>query len=208
MTPPSLLYCAPAAALLPKSVVVVASGPSLCDDDIAYLRGRSAVIVVNSTYQRVPWADYLYAGDARWWYTHIDAVRACFAGQCWTIAAHCAQHLGLNRLRYGGLGPGLCPKPGYVYHGGNSGYQAIGLGHQLDYRRIILLGFDCQMTDGKKHHHDDHPGCLNGALDFRLWLRLFDTLPASAEALGIELINCTRQTAITTIPRANLCDVL
>ena len=54
-------------AWVDETAVCIASGPSLTQADVDYVRGKARVIVVNNGYLLAPWADVLYAADARWW---------------------------------------------------------------------------------------------------------------------------------------------
>lgn len=186
-------------------VVCIATGPSLTPDDVNYVKGKLPVITINNACHLAPWADYHYACDLRWWRIYHDTVGT---GECWTIDTKAAREFGLNLIKHKGIGPGLCTVPGRIYHGGNSGYQAIGLAYVLGYNPIYLLGYDCQATNGKKHCHPDHPGRLDCPHNYRRWRRRFNALAQDAKRLDVTLINCSRETAITDIPRANLCDVL
>ena len=186
-------------------VICIATGPSLTPDDVNYVKGKLPVITINNACHLAPWADYHYACDRAWWRTYAQTVGTA---ECWTISPDAAREFELNLLKHKGVGPGLCTVPGYIYHGGNSGYQAIGLAYVLGFRRIILLGYDCQATDGKKHCHADHPGRLNRPHNYRRWRKRFDVLGKDAARLGVEIINCSRETAITAFRRMALCDAL
>ena len=89
---------------------------------------------------------------------------------------------------------------------GNSGAGCISLAAQGEAKRIILLGYDCQKTDNKAHWHGDHPPSLGNAGQINHWHEKF---ARQAKDLGNhEIINCSRATALTCWPRANLEDVL
>ena len=100
--------------------------------------------------------------------------------------------------------------PGLLHTGNNSGYQAIGLAVLLGAARILLLGYDMSRTGGKSHHHGDHPSGLNNPTGEQLqrYAAAFETLPPDLDRLGIECINCSRETALTCFPRARIEDVL
>lgn len=49
-----------------ETVFIIGGGPSVLGQDLEALRGRR-VIVINSSVYAVPWADFLYFGDWRWW---------------------------------------------------------------------------------------------------------------------------------------------
>lgn len=91
---------------------------------------------------------------------------------------------------------------------GNSGYQAANLAFLLGARRICLLGFDMQPKDGVNHFHGDHRGGTltnpNNGL-YRDWIKGFSELHEALAGEGVELVNCSRETALT-IPRASLHD--
>ena len=105
-------------------------------------------------------------------------------------------------------GEGLCTEPNKLYHGHNSGYQAINLAYQFGAKRIILVGYDMQHTDGKTHWHGDHPKSLNNAAGVEKWPKHFTQLAKDLDRVGVEVINCTIQTALTCFKQADLRDVL
>jgi len=72
--------------------------------------------------------------------------------------------------------------------------------------RIILLGFDCCHTNGRSHWHGDHPHHLGNAGLTSQWLDNFKQL--ADDFKHIEIINASRETAITCLPRARLEDLL
>ena len=49
--------------------LICASGPSISETDFAMVRRFTTwnVIAVNNTWELMPWADILYAGDIAWW---------------------------------------------------------------------------------------------------------------------------------------------
>lgn len=97
--------------------------------------------------------------------------------------------------------PGLSLRPGTLHGGKNSGYQAIGLASMWGATQIVLLGFDFQRTDGKSHHHGDHEGGLPNLGTMSEWVRLMIRMAADLRARGVEVINASRETAITCFER-------
>src|SRR5262245_43560906 len=49
-----------------QTVFIVAGGPSVLDVNLELLRGRN-VIAINSSVYAVPWAQFLFFGDYRWY---------------------------------------------------------------------------------------------------------------------------------------------
>ena len=72
--------------------------------------------------------------------------------------------------------------------------------------RVILLGYDCQKTGGQVHWHGDHPEGLGNAGSMPKWAKQFEALAASVN--GVEVINCSRDTALRAFPRMSLEDAL
>ena len=95
-----------------------------------------------------------------------------------------------------------------IHLGQNSGYQAIGLAYHLGASRILLLGYDMQFTDGRSHWHGDHPRGMGNANSVDKWARHFPAMAADLSAEGIEVLNCSRQTALTCFQRATIEDAL
>lgn len=91
-------------------------------------------------------------------------------------------------------------------HGNNSGAGAIGLGHHFGAQRIILLGYDCQYKGGKRHWHGDHPKGLGNAGKVDKWGAQFQKMADSVR--DIEVVNATRETALTCFPKVTLEDAL
>jgi len=192
----------------PVTFVIVGSGPSLTPADVAACRGRARVIVVNDSYMMAPWADYLYARDYDWWVskpTYYDkpqheATHFVFEGERWTGSQIASQTFSLRYVQTRSA-LGLCPIPGVIHdgkEGANSGYQAINLAIHFGARRILLLGFDMGAT-GRGHWFGAHPTPLTNveANEYGVFARVFDSMTDDLRNMGIEVVNCTRKSAIT-----------
>lgn len=124
-----------------------------------------------------------------------------FEGHKMTWNARAATDFGLLHV------PGV-PRPGLgkkeVHTGGNGGYQAVNIAYLLGASRICLLGYDMQMTGGKTHWHGNHTKTSNpNAHMCKKWVSNFDLLYRDLCAEGVELVNCTRDTALN-VPRERL----
>jgi hypothetical protein len=95
-----------------------------------------------------------------------------------------------------------------VRTGRNSGYQAIGLAVHLGVKRIILLGYYMKASSPETSHwFGDHPVKANLAI-FGSGIKNFGTLVEPLKARGVEVINCTRDTALDCFPKMALADAL
>lgn len=129
-------------------------------------------------------------------------VREKFSGALWTQDEVAADKHGLKRVS-GEAKPGL-GKNWVIHFGGNSGYQLINLVYHFGAKKIILLGFDMQRTNGRSHHHGDHPGYMNRTLAFQEWVPRFNQLAQGLREEGVEVINATRETALNCFQKMDL----
>ena len=190
------------------TVVCIATGPSLTAEDVEYVRGKARAIAVNNAYTLAPWADVLYGCDAQWWHWHQGVTT--FAGAKWSLD-HSAWHT--YRARYADVAllqktgaNGLEHSPTGLRSGRNSGYQAINLAVHYGAARIVLLGYDMQPSGGRSHFFGEHP---NGSKSpYHHFRAAFETLVKPLEKKGIDVVNCTRRSALTAFRQAPLRDVL
>jgi hypothetical protein len=85
---------------------------------------------------------------------------------------------------------------------GNSGIGSIALAIGGQAERIIMVGYDCQLTGGKSHWHGDHPQGLTNAVGIKLWPDAFWMFAEEHPQLNI--VNASRETALTMFPRQTL----
>lgn len=137
--------------------------------------------------------------DEAWWKTHITEVRREFPGECLGYGSDSAKH-GVRPMRR---------VKGDWQPFGNSGAGAIAVACLSGASRVLMLGYDCQHTGGQRHWHGDHPpGTAGNAAPQTVakWPGHFRALRKAFP--GVEIINCSRETALDVFPRANLEDVL
>lgn len=195
-----------------QTAVVIASGPSLLPEDVDWCRGKAKVVAVSNNWRLAPWADAMYAADFKWWNCHAANVE--FAGEKWCGTEEAATRFGLRLLPVTKIGEdkktnesfGLT-SAGVNRGGGNSGFQAVNFALLRGAARILLLGFDMQATGGRKHWFGDHPAPMNTNSDYPAWQRAMDAAAASVPA-GVEIINCSRETALTAYRRARIQECL
>jgi len=192
----------PSSPAVPKlwpqgTIVCLGSGPSLTRADVDFCRGKARVIAVNDAYRLAPFADVLYACDAKFWRWHKGVPN--FAGLKYTLDRSVGYPDVVVLQNTGQTGLELNPtglRTGYT-----SGYQALNLAVHLGASRIVLLGYDFQGD----HFFGSHPDQTKPP--FQVCLKQFPTLVAPLAAAGVTVINATRTTALTTFPRVPLEDV-
>lgn len=178
-----------------ETAFIVAGGPSVLDVDLDMLRGRR-VIVINSSVHKVPWADYLYFGDWRWW--NEDENRAAvesFRGRVVTTS-HMVKDDKVLICRKTNP-PGLALHPDSLMQKWTSLTAATNLAAHLvgPGGTIVWLGADGKYAaDGRTHHHKPHrfpvkPGCYD--LQYKdLW-----SMVPTLQAIKIAIFNASPGTA-------------
>lgn len=186
---------------------VLATGTSLTEEDARLAHRETTCIVVNDAWRLLPEAPHHYAADWKWWDYHYEAVKAGFRGTSYTIddaenpqnnpcpdydlvRLKSRQRPNLDRewIHYG------------VNGGGNSGFQAINLAYHLGARTVLLLGFDMH----GRHFFGDHPEGLHNGSPFDQFIRSFESIKVP----DLDIINCTKSTALHCFPKADLASVL
>lgn len=196
--PPPKFVHATVPRLLPNggTVVCLGGGPSLTEADVAYCRGKAdLVIAINNAYQLAPWADVLYACDARFWTWHRGV--KSFKGLKFSLQKAAAVWSAVGVLKRTG-DYGLERKPHGLRTGRNSGYQAINVALHLGATRVLLLGYDMQLTGGRCHWHPPHPN--NQPPPVQSFRGAFRMLAPQLAGYGLTVINCSRETALTCFP--------
>ena len=191
-----------------ETAVIIATGPSLTPDDVNYCQGKARVIAVNNAHELAPWADVLYACDAKWWHWHQGV--PSFTGPKWSLehsawGTHRARYPDIQRLRNTGT-KGLERDPSALRNGRNSGYQAVNLAYHYGAARIVLLGFDMQAVRGRSHYFGDHPNRQKSP--YNMFRQVFTSIVAPLKKSGVEVINCSRNSVLECFPKAPLREVL
>jgi hypothetical protein len=197
-----------------KTAFLVAGGTSVESQNLGLLRGHR-VLAINSSYEAVPFADFLYFGDNRWYVEHARKREFwAFKGRIVTACQAC-EHPRLLKLRRvvpntdpakGTLGPGLSAQMNAVVSSRTSTQGALNMLVHLGVRRIGLLGVDmCRAADGHTHHHLPHkwknkPG--NRTWDIQMTQLQLVVEPL--KKLGIEVVNLSPISRLDWWPKMTL----
>lgn len=191
-----------------ETVVILGGGSSLTAEDVNFCRGKARVIAIKEAHQLAPWADVLYAADAKWWRHFQGAPR--FAGLKYAIEqdpgqppTDWSQWPDVQVLRNTGT-EGLETDPSGLRTGYNSGYQAVNLAYHLaGPGRYVLLGFDMWTgPSGEQNWFGDSP--LHSKSPYPIFLHAFQTLEQPLKAAGVAVVNASRFTVMNSFPRVAL----
>lgn len=190
-----------------ETAVILASGPSAAETDLAPL-ASAKVITVNTSCTLWPAADVLYAADRAWWSAHPVAER--FAGLKVTEDLAAARQFGAHDVFVAmGRHEILTEPRGVIGHGGNGGFQALNLAVQFGARRVVLVGFDMSMDRGN-HWHPDHPAPCNQLKPQTVanWRVRLDAVAPQLASLGVTVLNASPASALTAYPKVDLATAL
>ena len=142
--------------------------------------------------------------DRKWWNEYGGRVSGDM--ELWTSNREAAR---VHKMNYidSEPGGGISDLRGTIRQGGNSGFQAVGLALLFGAAKVILLGYDMQLTGGKTHWHGDHKGALgNPVLDKMAgWHKHFRLM---ANQTTVPILNATRKTALDCFPKVDLVESL
>lgn len=177
-------------------LICIASGPSLTKKDCELVRELDIkTLAVNTSWELVPWCDYVYAGDFRWWKENINKVSKNI--EKWTSSKDAAK---IHKINFH-------PANGPF----NSGMRALMWALKQGFRNILLLGFDCSIKNGIHWHglHDISKGLSNPDQNrINSWEIQFLDVYAKAGYLEAKIYNCSRNTELKCFPRLTLENAL
>jgi len=191
-----------------ETVVILGGGSSLTPADVAFCRGQARVIAIKEAHQLAPWADALYAADAKWWRYAKGAPD--FQGLKYSIEQDASQPPtdwsqwpDVQVLQNTGV-EGLELAPSGLRTGYNSGYQALNLSvHLAGAGRRVLLGFDMWTgPGGEQNWFGYHPN--HTPSPYPLFLHAFKRLEQPLRDAGVQVVNASRFTVLESFPRVPL----
>lgn len=198
-----------------ECVAIVGAGPSLTKADVDKLRDRIRVIAVNTSYQLCTWADAMYCCDAKWWDEYRGAKEFTGLKIGFENNDHTLNFPDVRRIKIKGwqrrtwVNEIVMDDNGEIGSGANSAYQASNLAAQFGAKALLLLGLD--MMDGSRnqtHWHGRHQHPLYNPIrtNFDEWIKHFRNAAPMFARLGIDVVNCTAQSALQGYPRMSIED--
>lgn len=190
-------------------LIIIASGPSLSQEQIEILNNNKEsihVLCINDNFKLVPWAQYMYACDTRWWEVNGKEVKETFKGLKYGASNNCVNYDGIKIKGQSKKGLALDKT---INYGFNSGHQALNLAFNLGYAEIGLIGYDMKKSDdGKKHWFGDHPGRLNVESKYDLFIDAINVIARDLKNQNIKVYNCTLDSALTCFENKKLIDFI
>ncbi|MBX3579913.1 MAG: hypothetical protein KF723_22145 [Rhizobiaceae bacterium] len=192
-----------------ETVFCLASGPSLTRDVVGRIEGRAA-IVVNASASIAPWAAVWYFTDSNI-YVERQEMAADWAGLVVTMSRRAKREMPDKVRRVQGAWMPDFPSPGSspIRQGRSSGHTAISLAVAMGAARVVLLGYDMRVVDGREHHHADYDGRTRDTMVYQNeFLPAFAGWNTAALDRGVTVLNATPGSALTEFPMVDLDEVL
>jgi hypothetical protein len=190
--------------------VIIGGGSSLTPEDVNYCRGRARVIAIKEAMLLAPWAEVLYAGDAKWWRYYKGApdfkgLKFSIEQDPTQVQIDWAQYPDVQVLRNTGA-LGLETDPAGLRTGYNSGYQGVNLAAHLGCSKLILLGFD--MWSGPTGQNWFQKPGLHVDSPYPLFHQAFGSIVEPLRVAGVHVVNASRFTLLNAFTKVALEDAL
>jgi hypothetical protein len=195
-----------------QTAAIIGTGPSA--GKVNYLeiaKSGSKVIAIKSSWRLAAWSDVLYGIDKGWWIANLGAPQ--FTGLkvspspsvCRVFGARLVTLKTTDRILTGEVGRLGC---GLRTGGGFSGFQAINLAVQFGAKRIILIGFDMNLSNGAHWSKDVRGVAKPLAERTESWRKSLDAAVTQFDELGVEVINCSSASSLMAYPKMSIEEAL
>jgi hypothetical protein len=184
--------------------------PAVLSPYLEPIHGRH-VVGINNAYMLGPWIDIIFFGDCGWYIDHRLSL-----AKLTNLKVSCCPRFGGKAGRREGVKylkkdpqhrTGITERQGFVSWNSNSGYASVSMASHLGVRRIVLLGFDMRRSGDATHWHRTHdPSRKNDP--YNIHMKGTERMAEDAARLGIEILNCSPDSAIKAFPKVGLKDVL
>jgi hypothetical protein len=203
-----------------ETAVCFGGGPSLNQADVDYCISRGwRRICCNDAFLLDPYADVLTFFDDHWHHWHAEELTQ-FQGK-YIIAWKKVQPARGVTIRFVKHRRGLLSFDPSTVMGRNTGQVALNIAYLFGVKRILLLGYDMRSVNGKYNWHDRHrheggphsswiPRRSRELPEERYKFRFIPAMEQTGKALirkGVEILNCTTDSALTAFPFVALADV-
>ena len=200
---------------------IIAGGPSLNKTDVELVDsfavcGDVYVIGINDAYRISNQLHMLYAADLPWWRGHMPAVRnyahmrRVVGGvdlALWTAGDEAAKDFPeLTLIDSEPAAEFFIRADNKIGRGAHGGFQALNIALNIGFAKILLLGYDCQITDANNRHwFGNHPQSIAKASPYKAWVDVFTKAQRTLyQWPETEVVNCSRQTALDCFRRSTV----
>lgn len=194
-------YWTPEPLFRNKSVFVLGGGPSLDPLEAACLDQRY-VIAVNTAGELMREPAVLFSRDSAWCRDNRTLIASSWAKLKITTKRDAARENEMDLVAMERREDFPAPGSLMIRYGISSGHAAVSLAIAMGARRIVLLGFDGRMVNGRSHWHDRHTE--HRAEIYDAFNRGWRGWREAALRVGCEIVNATHGSSIAEFPAVEL----
>lgn len=196
-----------------RTVFVIGGGPSIKHTPLNLIKDRP-VVGCNDAFRLGTWVDWLIFADKRWWSWNYEEVAKWPNRE--RVVSLCPQLLDdrvdkwpwLKIVRRDEARFGLSVEQDTICWNRGCGGAAINLAFLLGARRIVLLGFDMRMVEGKHNWHDHHQKTERDKIYQNSMMPFLKPMSDAMKVTGIQIVNATPGSAMNLFTTMSLEKVL
>lgn len=195
-----------------QTVFILGGGPSLKETNLKLIKGRP-VVGCNDAFRLGSWVDWCVFGDKRWFlwqrnnglHTYEELAKwenreqvVCCVPQ---LLDHKASYWPwLKILRRDEARFGLSVEPDTVCWNRGTGGTALNVAFLLGASRIVLIGFDMKMVDGKHNWHDLHQKRERSQIYQASMMPFLKPMSDAMKVTGLQIVNATPGSSMNLFP--------
>ena len=180
-----------------RTAYILGGGPGLLAVDLERLRGER-IVAVNNAFKVAPFSEICYFKDFVWFGWNAEELRL-FGGMTVTSCYKFKRSSWIRVLREGHRSP-FDTRRGRINRGTNAGFEAACLALKLGARKLVLLGFDMRVVEGKANYHDEHRREVGEHLYSFQYSPQFYIVRDFCDAQGIPVFNATPGSELEHFP--------
>jgi hypothetical protein len=195
-----------------ETVFVIGGGPSINHTDLSSIKKRP-VVGCNDAFKLGTWVDWCVFADKRWFHWNENELERwpnrerliCLVPQL--LEERNVKWPWLKILRRDEARFGLSVEQDTICWNRGCGGAAINAAYLLGAARIVLLGFDMRMVDGKHNWHDNHQKAERDKIYQNSMMPFLKPMSDAMKVTGIQIANATPGSALnlfTTVPLEEL----
>ena len=177
------------------------------------------VIGINVAYKFGDWIDICFFGDKSFFLTHranLSHFKKLIVTCCGKVGQKnvgWVKYLPVE-MKQGRQKIGISTNRGQVCWNLNSGAAAISVATWLGVKRIILVGFDMTLSSFNQESHFHNEYREIGAkrkiqsLPFKKHLKPWEIIKSDADAMGVEILNTSLNSAIKEISKVHMKELI
>lgn len=193
------------------TVFILGGGPSLKRTNLKQIVDRH-VLGCNDAFRLGSWVDWIIFADRRWWmWNHEEASKWENREQIICLVPQFLEERKkfpyLKILRRDEARFGLSVEQDTCCWNRGCGGAAINAAYLLGAARVVLLGFDMKMVEGKHNWHDNHKKEERPQIYQASMVPFLKPMSDALKVTGLQVVNATPGSALNIFPQVELTEL-